>query len=81
MRAPVTPPTDAASSGRTRHDAKITVYLSTEELVALEQARVVLRGSHHISADRGRIVREAIAMALEDLDDADSRLVRRLSQR
>ena len=67
-------------SGRQRHDAKITVYVSGAELVALEQARLVLRAQHGLSIDRGRIVREAVAVLLADLDEhgENSVLVRRL---
>lgn len=66
-------------SGRVRHDEKITVYISSEELLALETARLTLRG-HGLAVDRGRIVREAIAMALEGLDEQgdESDLVQRL---
>ncbi|MCW2704372.1 MAG: uncharacterized protein JWQ37_2367 [Blastococcus sp.] len=65
---------------RTKHDEKITVYISADELLALEGARLTLRGQHGVAADRGRIVREAIAVILADLDDRgdDSVLVRRL---
>ncbi|MDN5977156.1 hypothetical protein [Acidipropionibacterium jensenii] len=68
-------------TGRVRHDEKITVYVSTGELIALETARVALK-AHGISADRGRIVREAIAIALADLDTSaeSSALVARLSR-
>jgi hypothetical protein len=68
------------SDGRTRHDEKITVYCSVDELMALESARLTLRGTHGVVADRGRIVREAIAVLLADLDQhgEDSVLVRRL---
>lgn len=67
-------------TGRVRHDQKITVYVTTDELVALESARLRLR-THGISADRGRLVREAIAIALADLDanQGESSLVRRLT--
>ncbi|MCP2261288.1 hypothetical protein LX15_005009 [Streptoalloteichus tenebrarius] len=67
-------------SGRQKHDAKITVYVSDDELVALEQARLALRAEHGLAVDRGRIVREAVAVLLADLDQhgADSVLVRRL---
>jgi len=70
------------SSGRVRHEEKITVYLSREELLALEQARLTLRARHGMSVDRGQIVREAVAAALEELDQAggDSGLVRRLAR-
>jgi hypothetical protein len=69
------------SSGRVRHEEKITVYVSAEELLALEQARLTLRARHGVAVDRGRIVREAIAAVLADLEANadDSELVRRLS--
>ena len=65
---------------RTRHDEKITVYISADELVALESARLTLRAQHGVAADRGRIVREAISVLLADLADhgENSVLVRRL---
>ena len=65
---------------RTRHDEKITVYISADELLALETARLTLRGQHGVAADRGRIVREAIAVVLADLGERgeESVLVRRL---
>jgi hypothetical protein len=65
---------------RTKHDEKITVYISADELLALESARLTLRGQHGVAADRGRIVREAIAVILADLGERgdDSVLVRRL---
>jgi hypothetical protein len=65
---------------RNKHDEKITVYISADELLALETARLTLRGQHGVAADRGRIVREAIAVLLADLDERgdDSVLVRRL---
>ena len=68
-------------SGRVRHEEKITVYVSAEELLALEQARLTLRARHGMAVDRGRIVREAIATVLADLEANadDSELVRRLS--
>lgn len=70
-------------SGRERHDEKITVYLSPDELVALETTRLALRAEHAERADRGRIVREALAVVLADFEakGADSILVRRLNER
>ncbi|WP_460860837.1 hypothetical protein [Nocardiopsis coralliicola] len=67
-------------SGRERHDEKITVYVSAAELLALEQARLTLRAEHGLSADRGRIVREAVGVLLADFDEhgEESMLVRRL---
>jgi hypothetical protein len=56
------------TTGRERHDEKITVYVSPDELVAIEQARLVLRAEHGVAVDRGRLVREAVAEMLIDLD-------------
>ena len=67
-------------SGRQRHDEKITVYVSGDELMDLERARLALRGDHAMAVDRGRIVREALAVVLADFaaQGEDSVLVRRL---
>ena len=68
------------ASGRERHTQKITVYLSVEELLDLERARLALL-RYGAAADRGRIVREAIAVLLADLDarGKDSLLARRIA--
>jgi hypothetical protein len=68
------------ASGRERHTQKITVYLSAEELLDLERARLALL-RYGAAADRGRIVREAIAVLLADLDarGSDSLLARRIA--
>jgi hypothetical protein len=55
------------ASGRETHPQKITVYLSGAELLDLERARLALLG-YGIAVDRGRLVREAIAVLLADLD-------------
>jgi hypothetical protein len=70
----------ARRTDRAKHDEKITVYISADELLALESARLTLRGQHGVAADRGRIVREAISVLLTDLGERgdDSVLVRRL---
>ena len=67
-------------SGRERHDEKITVYVSADELMDLEHARLTLRGDFGLSVDRGRVVREALAVVLADLEakGESSILVRRL---
>ena len=72
----------AQRSERVKHDEKITVYISAEELLALESARLTLRGQHGVAADRGRIVREAINVLLADLAERgeDSVLVQRLKK-
>jgi hypothetical protein len=70
------------ASGREKHDNKITVYLSGSELLDLEHARLALR-RYGYAVDRGRLVREAIAILLADLDarGAGSVVVRRLAAR
>ena len=74
---------DRRPTGRERHDEKITVYCSAEELIELERARLGLRGDFGIAVDRGRIVREAISIVLEELESrgGDSALARRLQHR
>ena len=66
-------------TGRERHDQKITVYLSATELLDLEHARLELRRFGFI-LDRGRLVREAVAILLADLDarGSDSLVARRI---
>jgi hypothetical protein len=73
------PDQDRPATGREGHTQKITVYLSADELLDLEQARLRLRGLG-VSVDRGRLVREAIAVLLADLDarGEDSVLAKRL---
>ena len=70
-------------SGRVRHDEKMTVYVTSDEMLDLEQARLVLRRDHGLAVDRGRLVREAVALVLADLDEngLDSLLVQRLTER
>jgi len=55
------------ASGREAHPQKITVYLSVDEFLDLERARLTLR-AHGIGVDRGRLVREAIAVLMMDLE-------------
>jgi hypothetical protein len=80
---PAAPDPDAGderqASGREKHTQKITVYLSAEELLDLERARLALL-RYGATADRGRIVREAIAVLLADLDarGRDSLVARRI---
>jgi hypothetical protein len=73
---------DRLPTGRERHEEKITVYCSPEELVDLESARLHLRAEHGMAVDRGRIVREAVAVVLADLEAKgdSSILVRRLRE-
>ena len=71
---------DKSPSGRERHDEKITVYLSPDELFDLDQARLMLRGDLGLAVDRGRIVRESLAVIIADLESKgeQSILARRL---
>ena len=71
------------SSGRVRHDEKMTVYVTADELLDIEHARLSLRRHQGLAVDRGRLVREAIAIALADLElnGDDSVLVQRLIAR
>ena len=78
-------PQRAASTGptgRVRHEEKITVYVSSEELLALERLRLDLRAEHGLAVDRGRIVRAAIASALAAIAEqgADADVLKRLAQ-
>jgi hypothetical protein len=74
--------TERVPSGRQRHDEKVTFYCTADELVDLENARLLLRREHGIAVDRGRIVREALALVLSELDaqGAESALVQRLAR-
>lgn len=69
-------------SGRVRHDEKMTVYVTSDELLDLEHARLSLRRAQGLAVDRGRLVREAVALVLADYEEHgdDSVLVRRLTE-
>lgn len=69
-------------SARQKHDSKITVYLSGDELLRMEHARLNLRGKFGVPVDRGRLVREAVAIVLADLEQQGeaSALVQRLRE-
>jgi hypothetical protein len=69
-------------SGRVRHDEKMTVYVTSDELLDLEHARLTLRRAQGLAVDRGRLVREAVALVLADYEanGDDSVLVRRLTE-
>lgn len=63
-----------------KHAEKITFYCTAGDLMSLEQARLKLRAEHGVAADRGRIIRAALAYVLEDFDarGTDSILLRRI---
>jgi hypothetical protein len=76
------PATARKPSGRVRHDEKMTVYVTSDELLDLEHARLSLRRAQGLAVDRGRLVREAVALILADYEanGDDSVLVRRLTE-
>lgn len=65
-----------------KHDEKVTFYCTGQELMELEKTRLQLRADHGVAADRGRIVRAALAYVLEDFEarSDDSILLRRLTE-
>ena len=73
---------EAVATGGVRHDEKITVYVSSAELLALEHARLRLRAEHGLAVDRGRIVRTALGLVMAELEarGGDSDLVRALTE-
>jgi hypothetical protein len=75
-----TPQADAAGQKTPKHEEKVTFYCTPSDLLALDGARLKLRGEHGIAADRGRIVRAALSYVLEDFEARaeDSILLRRL---
>ncbi len=77
------PPAPTRGSGRVKHDEKMTVYVTSAELLEIEQARLRLRSELGRSVDRGRLVRAALAVALRDLDERglDSDVARQLDER
>lgn len=85
---PTTPGVDGshasprAASGRVKHDEKMTIYLTSDELLAVEQARLQMRGLVGRKVDRGKLVRTALALALQDLDENgdESAVVKRLRE-
>ncbi len=86
---PPSPPVEKATNlqvaetakKKPRHEEKVTFYCTPEDLMGLERARLALRAQHGIAADRGKIVRMALAYVLEDFEARadDSILLRKLS--
>ncbi|MCW2767425.1 MAG: hypothetical protein JWO11_3384 [Nocardioides sp.] len=85
VRAVPDEPEDSGSprrpSGRVRHDEKMTVYVTSDELLEIEHTRLMLRRAQGLAVDRGRLVREAVALVLADYEanGDESILVRRLT--
>ncbi len=83
VEEPTGTPARKRPSGRVRHDEKMTVYVTADELLDIEHARLALRRDHGLAVDRGRLVREAVSLVLADLEanGLDSMLVGRLTER
>jgi len=64
-----------------KHEEKITFYCTPDDLMAIERTRLELRAAYSVTADRGRIVRAALAYVLEDFTarGEDSVLLRKLT--
>jgi hypothetical protein len=71
----------AARPKAPKHEEKITFYCTSEDLMSIERTRLELRADYGVTADRGRIVRAALAYVLEDFTarGEDSVLLRKLS--
>jgi hypothetical protein len=52
------------------HKAKITVYLTPDELARLDKLVCHIKHDLHVKVDRSRIVREALALVREDVRQA-----------
>lgn len=74
--------TPASGKKAPRHETKVTFYCKSSDLTALDQARLTLRAEHGVGADRGKVVRTALAYVLEDFEarGEDSILLRRLQE-
>jgi hypothetical protein len=59
----------------------MTVYVTSDELLEIEHTRLMLRRAQGLAVDRGRLVREAVALVLADYEanGDESILVRRLT--
>lgn len=75
-------PRPAVGRKAPRHEEKVTFYCTAEDLMGIEQTRLKLRAEHGVAADRGKIVRTALAYVLEDFEARadDSILLRRLTR-
>ena len=74
--------TEAATQPKApKHEEKITFYCTPDDLMAIERTRLELRATYGVTADRGRIVRAALAYVLEDFTarGEDSVLLRKLT--
>jgi hypothetical protein len=83
LQVATTAPADDVQEKRgPKHEEKVTFYCTPSDLLALDSARLKLRGEHGVAADRGRIVRAALSYVLEDFDarSEDSILLRRLTE-
>ena len=70
----------AAADGEWDLEQTSSFLVVASTLLDLDSARLALRREHGLAVDRGRIVREAIALVLADLEEHgyDSLIVQRL---
>ncbi len=75
--------TGQAAGRRVDHDEKITVYISSQQLMTIEQARLRLKGEFGLRVDRGRLVREAVAIVLDELEKTveEIEMLKRIKQK
>lgn len=73
-------PVQGSTESKPKHDEKVTYYCTADDLTRLERTRLELRATHGITADRGKVVRAALAEILSEFETrgANSSLVRRL---
>jgi hypothetical protein len=78
--APAEPAPAAVKAKAPKHEEKITFYCTPEDVMTIERTRLELRANYGLSADRGKIVRAALAYVLEDFNarGEDSVLLRKL---
>jgi hypothetical protein len=78
--APAEPAPTAVKQKAPKHEEKITFYCTPEDVMTIERTRLELRANYGLSADRGKIVRAALAYVLEDFSarGEDSVLLRKL---
>jgi hypothetical protein len=65
----------------TRHDEKVTYYSTSDDLMDVEQAVLILRRSKVKGIDRGAVIRAALKLAVPQLlaSGKDSPLYRELT--
>jgi hypothetical protein len=68
--------TTSADEDKVQRKNKTTIYLSDEEVVELDRARLELREATGVPIDRGRLLRCAYLVAMENPDVLQAALMR-----